>query len=180
MPSFNFDIVIIIIVLFSIIRGYNRGIYRQLSSSVAIIIPVLFIQFWGSDLYAWIVNIPVFQTISNFIYKGIRFVSNANEVYIQKILLYTVMFIIMYYLLKLVFKIFSPSREARILNEISNSSKFVGASLGLLVSYFLIVIGFIIIKPITNIVEDKPLTEIIISSNSIINEDFVISLPSED
>lgn len=180
MLSFNFDLLIIVIILLSIIKGYNRGLYRQLASTVSVAIPIILLQIWGHVIYNLIENNALFISSTTFIYGILKIVANVNLAYVQMLLLYLIIFIILYLIIYYLFKIFGPSKKENLLNELSNTSKGLGSAFGLFAAYFIIVIGFTFIKPITNIDEDKPITAILVKSNSILNEDFNIDFPEEE
>lgn len=180
MLSFNFDLLIIVIILISIIKGYNRGLYRQLASTVSILVPVIFLQIWGNAIYILVHNNTLFISLTTFIYGILKLVANVDLQYVQTLLLYSLIFIILSLLIKIVFKVFGPSKRDNLINVLSNTSKGLGSVFGLIAAYFIIVIGFTFIKPITNIDEDKPITSIIIKTNSILNDDFNIVLSEEE
>ena len=177
MPEFNFDFVIIIVLLFSIIRGYNRGLFNQLSSTVSIAIPLIVIQIWGTKFQEIASNVAIFNSISDFFYNFLKTLIFVDAEYVKKIILYLVIFLIMYLIIKIIFKFVSPSKKTKLLSKPSNYSKFIGSGLGLIAAYFIIVIAFILIKPVTNIDEDKPITGIVIESNVILKN--VIQIPEE-
>lgn len=180
MLSFNFDLLIVIIVLLSIIKGYNRGIYRQIASTASMAVPIIVLQIWGLTLFTLVSKLNIFNDITSFCYNIFKAIANIDLHYIQIVFLYAIIYLILFFIIKLVFNIFGPSKRTNLLGELSNTSKGVASVIGMVAAYFIIVIGFTFIKPITNIDTDKPITALIIKSNSILNNDLNIELPQGD
>ena len=174
MPNFNFDILIIIIILYAILKGYNRGIFHQLTGTLSLVIPYIIILFWGDKILIAAKAIPFINSTILFFYNILKNFFGTTYEYLETLFIYSLVFVIIYFIMRSVFKVVSPTKKANLLNEITNTSKVIGSAIGVVSAYLICIIVFILIKPMTNIDVDKPITNIVIKSSSILTDDFKV------
>ena len=73
---FNFDIVVIIIVLYAIINGLMLGGYRQLLLILNIFIPSVIIFFTTPIINDYLSSLPAFNKVINGLYNVLKIFIN--------------------------------------------------------------------------------------------------------
>lgn len=170
----NYDIVAIVIIVFSIIFGYARGFYKQLKTTLAILVPFLIIIFAHSVVVLIADKLNVIDAILVKIADIFAFFTLITIEDLKLIVIYLVIFLIVGLLVHLIVSIFSPSRRKKVITFKSKTSKFIAAGLGLLRGVALVVIVLFVIKEITIINFSSPLTKALLDIITPILGDFTV------
>ena len=158
----NFDVIVIIIVLFAIINGLIRGIYRQILSLLSILIPTVIIFFSGLFIINYLNQLPFFVNLMKSIYQVIKHILNINLDNFIKLFVLIISYLVIYGVVKLILTNFSLTIKKRLSKKVNLKSRYIGGGLGLINAYLVIIFVFMFIKPIVNIDYDQPLTHLLL------------------
>ncbi|HHU55367.1 MAG TPA: CvpA family protein [Acholeplasmataceae bacterium] len=154
---FHFDIIIIIVVLYSIIIGMYRGFYKQLLQTLALAIPIVIISLFYNDLDKLFSRLPFVDKVINYAYKGGKYFLNLTIETTKALLIIIVSFLVMYLFLKLIIRLLFITGKHNIARRKTLSSRLIGVSLGLCSGYGIILLLLVLITPIITNLGTGPL-----------------------
>ena len=159
---FNFDIVVIIIILYAIINGLMLGGYRQVLSILNIFIPFIIIFFSTSYLVAYLTNIPLFNSIVTFIYNVLKMILNISLEDFIRLFIILATYLMLYYLVRFIIKKQFLNTKKILSKKVNPKSRYIGGGLGLISACIIIMFAFVLIKPLVNINYAQPVTKILL------------------
>lgn len=131
--TFNFDIIVLIIIFFSIIFGAYYGIKREIRHFLVITIPFIILHFSFSSIVVFLEEKAILEAIKGVIKKV---VSKSDD-----LLVITILAILFYILLMLItcliMKGFKPKSEKLLLSKETKRTRLLGALLGIFEGYFI-------------------------------------------
>jgi hypothetical protein len=154
--TFNFDIIIILVLFVSVVTGMYYSFYKQIGKFLMLYLPFLILYF-------------IFDIILNF-YLGITNGGILKESTSQKIInvfiIYILSFIMIALIIKFVHLLFKPTVTARVLNDVSKTSRVAGALLGVMNAYLIIFLLMYLVNPLIDINYNNLLTKTINNSSN--------------
>jgi uncharacterized membrane protein required for colicin V production len=161
----NFDFIIIIIILFSVIYGFIRGVFKEVKASFALICPIIILYFIKDTIVKYLMNISSVNKVMTFMYKLASKVFNITADDFNVLLISIMIFILLSGFIKFIFNLISPSKIDIILKTKKKSSRIIGGTLGLIKAYFLIMLALMLIKPVSSINYKTPVTNQFVKIN---------------
>lgn len=161
----NFDIFIIAIVLMCVASGLYRGFFKQLSTTISLAGAFAVVYFVKPMLMDMIESMAIYETITGYIFMVLRFVAKGTQDEIGSHVVFILLFVVSFFVIRMVFNVFSPSRKNVVLKTLTRTSRIIGGVLGVVSGYAIIMLTLILIKPITTVDYTTPITEIVISFN---------------
>lgn len=166
LSEFNFDIIIILILIGGIVSGAYKGAFRALRSSIIIGVPLISILFLKDTLIELSSNIGILNKISSIAYKILSYIIKMDETTFNVFFICMLFILIIALILKLVLDRIKPSESKMVINEKSKVDRLAGVIIGSVEAYFIIVLCLVLIRPIANFELTTPVTEFIISTNA--------------
>lgn len=161
--SFNFDIIIILILISSIITGLYFNLYRQGRRTLVIILPIIILYFSYNLIYDSLRSITV---ISNFILSLIEKLKFKNIDSTYAVVIYFFSYIFLGIAIRLIYSLFRVKVQKRVLSKATVSSKLLGAMFGILNGYVLGMLIMFILNPIIGLNYQKPITKVYIETTN--------------
>ncbi len=167
LSTFNFDIVIALVLIASIIAGVYYSFHRQTKKTLILLIPLVALYFVLTPVMDFIVATPSIHTI---LMKVIAFVAKLFKLgsYTNIMLsgfIAFVLFGLMMLIIAGVFGFFVSSVEKRVLKNIPPFSRVVGGLFGLINGYLISILLLLFMKPIADINYQRPLTNFIVDTS---------------
>jgi len=147
--TFSYDIIIILVLTISILLGIYFSLYRQLGNTLVLVIPFLLLYFLFNQI----------MEVYNRILGDTLFKNAAYRHLINAILVYIASFVLIGLVVKLIYRLFRPSVQKRVLHQPSKLSRAFGGILGMANGYLLCLILMFFLNPILKINQDDPLTK---------------------
>lgn len=142
----NFDFIILIMILFCVIKGIINGLYKQVKTFLTLLIPFIFSYFLRGIIFSKLSGLSFFTKFMNFLFKIFsNFIEVDSPNYFSRIIVYCLIYIIIYFIISSLFKLFSPSIMNLITKDKNKPSRIIGGVLGFLNAYLLLLIVYIII-----------------------------------
>lgn len=160
--SFNFDITAIVIIVLSIGFGYGRGFYKQFKITLAILAPFIVVVFAKDALFGLIDGLGFVDSVVNVVAKILGYFTLATADDAKLLLVYTVLFIVTSIVVSIFVGFFAPSKRKDVVTFKSKASKFVAAGLGLVRGVCLALIALYLLKEITVVNFDSPVTSLLV------------------
>lgn len=155
--SFNFDIIIILILISSTVSGLYYNLYRQGRRTLVLIVPFIILFFTFNLIYDYL------KTVA-FINNGIMNIINLFKItYIESafaLIIYFASYIVLALLVRLIYSLFKVPVQNRVLNKASTSSRLLGSFLGLLSGYVIGMLFMFILNPFIGLNYEKQITKI--------------------
>ncbi|HEY8444964.1 MAG TPA: CvpA family protein [Bacilli bacterium] len=145
---FHFDIIIIIVLLYSIVIGLFRGFYKQLLAFLALAIPMVAVYFLNDYLTKILLDIKIFETITNYIYKGGKYFLNITIEQVQTLLIFSLIFIISFIIIHGLIKLFIASKKRDAAKRKIFISRIIGVLLGLCNAYLILILILVLTTPL--------------------------------
>ena len=162
---FNFDIIILIIIFFSIIFGAYYGIKREIRHFLVVFIPLLVLHFSFSDI---IVILRERTEIFSYMQKIVHVLAN-NGSYNTDLIVATIISCLCYLILMLIaifiMKAFESKNEKYLLKKETKKTRLFGGLLGIFQGYFISLIVLCFASNIFIINYDSFLTSFISSTS---------------
>lgn len=162
---FNFDIIILIIIFFSIIFGAYYGIKREIRHFLVVFIPLLVLHFSFSDI---IVILREKTEIFSYMQKIVHVIAN-NGIYNTDLIVATIISCLCYLILMLIaifiMKAFESKNEKYLLKKETKKTRLFGGLLGIFQGYFISLIVLCFASNIFIINYDSFLTSFISSTS---------------
>lgn len=161
--EFNFDIIVIIIFITSIIFGLYYSFFKQLKKTVSFVCPLLLVTILMPLIMKSLQNKSMYLNLRDKLLKNIDYKNTYSSIIIG-----IVLYVILYLIFKLIFTFAKPSKEEVLLGNKKISNRLIGAFISIISSYVLVVLLVYFLNPILNI-DNNIITEVIMdSSNEII------------
>lgn len=155
--SFNFDIIIILILISSTVSGLYYNLYRQGRRTLVLIVPFIILFFTFNLVYDYLKTV-------DFINNGIIKIINLFKItYIESalaLIVYFTSYIILALIVRLIYSLFRVPVQKRVLNKESTSSRLFGSFLGLLSGYVIGMLFMFILNPFIGLNYEKPITKV--------------------
>lgn len=159
----NFDIIIIIIMLFAIIHGLIRGFYRQIIALLSILIPSLIVIFSGKMIANILKDISWTNTILKACFSVVKMIANFS--YDGFVLWFNniILFFILFLLLRLVLNRYFLNTKKLLSIKVTAKSRYLGGGIGLIIGLCFILYIYLLIKPMVSINDQATLTRLFLS-----------------
>ena len=167
LSTFNFDIIIVLVLIASIIAGAYYSLYRQIRKTLVLIVPLVALYFVLPPLMTFIKST---SAIYDILVKIISFVGRflklgAYQNIMISGLIGLISFVIMALMISFIFQLFTVPIEKRVLRSTPWFSRVVGGLFGLIKGYVLIILILLFMKPIADINYHKPFTKVIVDTS---------------
>jgi len=162
--TFNFDIIIILVLFSAVASGFYYSLYRQAKKTLILIIPFIFLYFTLDKIMLLLMGLKPFSKAVEWLIKFFKINSYKNV--ITTFIVSLIVYIIIAYLVKFVYDLFKPSVQKRVLTQPSLYTRSLASLLGLVNGYIIVMVLMFAIKPFINVTYDKPLTSIINQTNN--------------
>ena len=151
--TFNFDIIILLILIASIITGIYFGFYRQARKTFTILVPFIVLYFVFEKIILLLETLSFYSFIQDKVFKNVtKFIGLSQYLNTTTIL---VIGIIAYVLIALfvsfIFSLFKVSAIKQITKKPNTFSKVNACILAIINGYVLIIILMYSMKPLTNL-----------------------------
>ena len=157
LESFNFDIIILLILISSIIAGLYFNLYRQGRRTLALILPFIILTFIFNFIFDTIRNI---EFINNVIFNILGFFKIIHQETAYALIVYFLSFILLSLFVRIVYSLFRVPVQKRVLNKSTSTSRILGAIFGLFSGYVLGMLFMFILNPFIGLNYEKPITKI--------------------
>lgn len=155
----NFDIFIIIIIIFAVINGLIRGLSRQILASLGILIPTGVIYFTYPLIFKFVDSVAIVSKITSPLYKVIKMFLNISSDNFSKLFVVIIIYLLIYFVMKVILDSFSVSTKKLLKANIKPVSRYIGGGLGLINAYIMILITFVLVNPLVIMNPSQPLTK---------------------
>ena len=162
--SFNFDIIIILILISSIVSGLYFNLYRQGKRTISFIIPFIILYFSFNPILNNIKNISIINDPIIGIINFFKIETYRESTY--ALIIYFGLYIALNLIIKLVYSLFRVPVQKRVLSKPSALSKLLSSFLGLLHGYVLVLLIMFVLNPLITINYEKPITRFITSTSN--------------
>lgn len=159
--TFNFDIIIVLILIASFIMSLYFNLYRQGRRTLCFVLPFIILYFTFNLIYG---NVKSVVAINDFFLKITSIFNNQQTAY--ALIVYFTCYIILSLLIRLIYSMFRVPVQKRVLNKTSKLAKAIGAVLGLVTGYVLGMLLMFVLNPIISINYEKPITKIYINTSN--------------
>ncbi|MGD9604800.1 MAG: hypothetical protein AB7V00_01430 [Bacilli bacterium] len=163
LSTFNFDIIIVLVLIASIIAGAYYSLYRQIRKTMILIVPLVALYFVLPPLMTMIKSVSavygILEKVFAFIGRFLKLSSYMNIMITGFI--GVIAYILMALVIAFIFQIFATPVEKRVLRSTPTFSRVVAGLFGLINGYVLVILLMLFLKPITDINYHRPLTKII-------------------
>ncbi len=170
----NYDIIAIIIIVFSIIFAYARGFFKQIKITLAIITPFLIIIFAKNFIDQIISNLSAIDGILLKIANILAFFTNITSDDLKLLIVYLAIFIVSSLVIRTIVNLFSLSKKKKVVTFKSKASQIIAAVLGLVRGLALVIVTLFLLKEITIINFTSPLTSTLVNVISPFFGDFTV------
>lgn len=162
--SFNFDIIIVLILVSSLIFGLYFTLYRQLRRTIVLILPFVILSFSFNLIYRLITGVGF---IKDYGFKALEFIGFDTYVeYAFSLIVYFFSYLVIAIIIRVVYSFFRISVKNRVLGKKSGYSKVASALLGLLNGYILGMLLMFILSPFIGLNYNKPLTKVYLATTN--------------
>lgn len=162
MIPFNFDIILIMIFITFALIGAISGLKSQIPITLNIIVPFLFIYFFGKFITKLLFNFPIYRNIMDAIFGGALF--QQIDFTLKMAVAYILMYLIIFLFVRILYGIFKGYSKRSNIKKKSILSNILGFGLALINAYVAI---FFIILPLLflGVVDStRPLTSIMVNN----------------
>jgi len=171
--SLNVDIIALVIVIATLIVGFNLGFFQQLKKTICFIVPFIILSLLGSFMYNFICSILPYEEIVMFflnLFNAVKF-----QYYVSAFVLYIIMYLILYMILLIVVKLVEKLLK-RTLEKPKIPAKIGGIFVAIINAYFIIILFLFLVAPITSVNTDSMLMKPLYYLN---NQYYEISVVNE-
>lgn len=165
--SFDFDIIVLIIVSFTCIFGAYYGAKRETKHFLNILLPLLIMHFSVEKMFELLMKeTKVFEFLKYYISLILN--DNQNEKNVELIILFLfslVYYIVLFFIIFFVSNIFKLKNEKLLLIKETKKSRLFGALLGILEGYIISAFVLSFVSNIFVINYDKPITNFVSSTS---------------
>lgn len=155
--SFNFDIIIVLILISSIISGLYFNLYRQGRRTLGLILPMVILFVLFNSIFETIKNIGF---IDNALNKILDFLKITHKQTAYAVIIYFLSFTLLSIIIRAIYSCFRIPVQKRILNKATPTSRVLCALLGLLNGYVIGMILMFVLNPFIGLNYEKPITKI--------------------
>lgn len=159
--SFNFDIIIILILISSVLTGLYFNLYRQGRRTLVIILPIILLFFFFNSIYENLIKINV---INNALIKIVEVFKFKHQATAIAVIIYFLSYIILSIITRLIYSLFRVKVQKRVLNKATTTSRILCSVLGLLNGYVLGMLLLFILNPLIGLNYEKPITKVYIET----------------
>ncbi|HNZ50402.1 MAG TPA: hypothetical protein PK087_01135 [Bacilli bacterium] len=161
--TFNFDIIIVLVLLASLITGAYYSSFRQGRKTLMLIVPLVALYFVLPPLMKFIKST---SAVDNLLIKIVTFIGrylklSAYHNVMMTGLVALVAFIVMSLIIAFIYNLFAQSMEKQVLTSPTKFSRTLAALLGLINGYVLVILLMLLIKPVADINYHAPLSKLI-------------------
>lgn len=156
----NFDIIIIIFMLFAIIYGIIRGLYRQIISILSIFIPTAIVMVSGSFISKQVRTFSITSKIMNWFYNVTKMVINLNYDDFVRWFINVMLFLVAFFICKSILNHYFLNTKKLLKITVTSKSRYIGGGLGLLNGFLIVMFTYILIMPMVVINDGQPLTKL--------------------
>lgn len=157
--AFNFDIIIILILLASVMAGLYYSLYRQSKKTLIIVIPFVILFFIFNEIMKIFNQIKFITSIRDSVFDFLKINSYKNIT--TAIIVYIVSFLVIAFLVRVLLSVFNLSVQRQVMNKPKSASRLLGGLLGLLNGYLIIMILMFGVKPFIDVNYDRPITSLL-------------------
>ncbi len=162
--SFNFDIIIILILISSTISGLYFNLYKQGKKTLSLFLPFVVLAFSFNYIYQQLNDVSFLKNIINWIINLFGIETYQETIYATVI--YFVCFFILWLFIRLIYNLFRISVQKRVLNKQSKSSKAISSFFGLINGYVLGMLLMFGLNPVITLNYSKPLTAVYVRTSN--------------
>lgn len=155
--SFNFDIIIILILISSIITGLYFNLYRQGRRTAVLTLPIIILFFLYNFFYD---SFSQMGFLNNSINKILEILKIKHQETAFALIIYFISYILLGLAVRLIYSLFRVKVQKRVLNKSSTSSRILGSVFGLLNGYVIGMLLMFVLNPFIGLNYDKPITKI--------------------
>lgn len=159
--SFNFDIIIILILISSVLTGLYFNLYRQGRRTLITILPIILLFFSFNSIYENLIKINV---INNALIKIVEVFKFKHQATAIAVIIYFLSYIILSIITRLIYSLFRVKVQKRVLNKATTTSRILCSVLGLLNGYVLGMLLLFILNPLIGLNYEKPITKVYIET----------------
>lgn len=162
--TFNYDIIIVLILISSVIMSLYFNLYRQGRRTLSLLFPFIILYFTFDVIYDNVINI-------DFIKNSITKITNIfqNKQITSALVIYILLYVILVLIVRLVYGLFKVPVQKRVLNKSTKTAKILSVLLGVINGYLLGMILMFALNPIISINYEKPITKTYLdTSNNVI------------
>lgn len=168
--SFDYDIIVLIIIFFSCIFGAYYGVKRELKHLVNFLLPLVILHFMLKKIFD-IINekTKIIVFLENFI-ESIFGLKNSKLSLITLLSFGIICYIILFLFLMLIFRIFKKKNEKLLLAKESKRSRLIGSILGIIEGYVISFITLCLVSNVFVINYNKPITSFISTTSKMVSK----------
>lgn len=159
----NFDLIILLLLIFCSIKGVIRGVFGQIRSTFMVTVPLIALFMMKKTILTTLAGISIYTKIVGIAFKGLRFVFVMTEEYFFNLFSYALILAVASLVVFVLFQIISPSRKRRILAEKKTASRVIGGVLGAVNGYMCIFIMFLVFATFANFSVTTGITKIFVN-----------------
>lgn len=167
--TFNFDIIIILVLIASVTAGVYYSLYRQARKTLALVVPFIGLYFLYDLVMGFIQDTPaLFDTMNKvfgWIAKFLGLLAYKNIMITGFVGL--ILYLAMAGVIILIYGFFPITVENRVLAKTKPFSRVVAGLLGFINGYIIVIILMAVLKPIATIDYDRPLTAVMNETSNI-------------
>jgi len=158
--TFNFDIIIILVLIASVTAGVYYSLYRQARKTLALVVPFIGLFFLHDLVMGLIQTTPAVNGLMN---KVFGWIAKFLGLLAYKNIMITgfvglILYLAMAGIIILIYGFFPITVEKRVLTKTKRFSRVVAGLLGFINGYIIVIILMVVLKPIATIDYDRPLT----------------------
>lgn len=167
--TFNFDIIIVLVLIASVTAGAYYSLYRQARKTLALVVPFIGLFFLHGLVMEFIETTPAVNDIINKVFgwiaKFLGLLAYKNIMITGFIGL--ILYLAMAGIILLIYGLFPITIEKRVLTKTKPFSRVVAGLFGFINGYIIVIILMVILKPIATIDYDRPLTAVMNETSNI-------------
>lgn len=152
--TFNYDIIIVLILISSVIMSLYFNLYRQGRRTLSLLFPFIILYFTFDVIYDNVINIDF---IKNTLSKITGIFPNKETA--SALIIYIILFVILGFVVRMVYGLFKVPVQKRVLNKSTKQAKILSVFLGVINGYLLGMILMFALNPIISINYEKPITK---------------------
>jgi hypothetical protein len=167
--TFNFDIIIILVLIASVTAGVYYSLYRQARKTLALVVPFIGLYFLYGLVMGFIQNTPALNDVMN---KVFGWIAKFLGLLVYKNIMITgfvglILYLGMAGIIILIYSFFPITVEKRVLTKTPPFSRVVAGLLGFINGYIIVIILMAVLKPIATIDYDRPLTAVMNETSNV-------------
>lgn len=168
--TFNFDIIILLVLIAIASSGLYYGLYRQARKTFTLIIPFIVLYLFFNKIMNFINSSSFGLKISTGLAKFFKIKIYQSMTYTM--IIYIICWLIIGFTIRILYGIYRIPIEKKVLAKPSWVSKVISLLLGVINAYIIVMILMFALKPLITLDYEKPITKTLIRTS---NDVFTLS-----